>query len=38
MPNYVDEGKSVKEIDKGLKNKWRWQWLNEKGPDGKKFR
>lgn len=33
----VKEGTDVSDIDKTVKNKWRWAWLNEMGDNGKPF-
>ena len=33
----LKDGTDVSEIDKTIKNKWRWAWLGEKGDDGKPF-
>lgn len=30
-------GEDTKEVDKDIKNKWRWAWINEIGSDGKPF-
>ena len=35
---YVTEGTCVKEKEKGVRNKWRWVWLNESDSTGKPFR
>lgn len=31
---FMKPGEDTKEIDKGIKNKWRWAWINEIGSDG----
>jgi hypothetical protein len=28
----------TEQIDKGLKNRWRWAWLNEKNNQGREWR
>ncbi|XP_052420177.1 uncharacterized protein LOC127964065 isoform X2 [Carassius gibelio] len=33
----MQEGSDVSEIDKSVKNKWRWAWLSEIGKNGKPF-
>ena len=34
---FINSGEDVTTLDKGLKNKWRWAWLEETGRDGKPF-
>ena len=29
---YIDEGTDVKESEKGVKNKWRWDWVDHPKP------
>ena len=33
----VQEGEDLTEIESGVKNKWRWAWLYEKGENDKPF-
>lgn len=33
----MKSGEDTLLIDKGLKNKWRWAWVEEIGKDGKPF-
>lgn len=33
MDTFVEEGTDVGPIDKSVKNRWRWAWLDEKGDD-----
>lgn len=37
MATFMKPGEDVKHIDKGIKNKWRWAWLEDLGVDGKPF-
>ena len=35
--NFMKPGEDIKLVDKGIKNKWRWSWIEEAGRDGKPF-
>uniref|UniRef100_A0A3B4TWZ0 PDZ domain-containing protein n=1 Tax=Seriola dumerili TaxID=41447 RepID=A0A3B4TWZ0_SERDU len=35
--NFMKPGEDTKLVDKGIKNKWRWSWIEEAGRDGKPF-
>ncbi|XP_063053060.1 uncharacterized protein LOC134447504 isoform X2 [Engraulis encrasicolus] len=37
MAHFMKPGEDTSIVDKGLKNKWRWAWLDEIGLDGKPF-
>jgi hypothetical protein len=34
---YLPPGYNTKELESGVKNKWRWEWLNERGSLGEKW-
>ena len=34
---FMNPGEDALLVDKGLKNKWRWAWIEEIGKDSKPF-
>ena len=34
---FMNPGEDALLVDKGLKNKWRWPWIEEIGKDSKPF-